>query len=87
MISAFLEFLMNGVMSFMNGFFGLFPTMPDNIQQLRQMLGLDMVETVFGWVNYFLPLDIASSIVALWSAAIMAYVALKLGIKYTKAVV
>lgn len=82
MIAQFLDFLIGGVFDFLGGFFGLFPQMPDMTTGIRDMLGLELVSEVFGWVNYFLPLDIASSIVGLWSVAIMAYVGLKLAIKY-----
>lgn len=87
MLTSFFDMLFGYVFDFLNGFFGLFPTMPINTQTVSDMLNLPLVATVFGWVNYFLPLDIASSIVALWTVAIMAYVGLKLAMRYSKELV
>lgn len=87
MIGDFFNMLLGGIFDFFNGFFGIFPQMPTDLDRLRQMLGLDLASTVFGWVNWFLPLDIASSIVAIWSVAIMAYVGLKISLKYTSKII
>lgn len=87
MLTSFFDMLFGYVFDFLNGFFGLFPTMPIDAQTVSDMLNLPLVATVFSWVNYFLPLDIASSIVALWTVAIMAYVGLKLAMRYSKELV
>lgn len=87
MIADFFEFLMNGVFDFFQGFFGLFPSMPFSAEDLSEMMGLNIVSQVLGWVNYFLPLDVASAILALWAAAMMAYIGLKLSIKYSEKIV
>ena len=83
MISEFLNFLASSVFDFLEGFFSLLPAMPFTSTDLQSMLNTSLVAQVMGWVNYFLPLDIASSILALWATAMMAYVGLKLSIKYT----
>lgn len=87
MIADFFEFLLNGVFGFFEGFFSIFPEMPFDAEDLSQMMNLGMVSDVMGWVNYFLPLDIAAAIVALWSTAMMAYVGLKLALRYTGEIV
>lgn len=87
MLASFFETLFGYVFDFLNGFFGLLPVMPIDNQSISSMLNLPLMQTVFGWVNYFLPLDIASSIVALWTVGIMAYVGLKLAIRYSKELV
>ena len=83
MIGDFLDMLASTIFDFLEGFFGLLPQMPFTANDLQSYLNVEMVSTVMGWVNWFLPLDVASSIVALWSTAMMAYVGLKLSIKYT----
>ena len=87
MIADFFECLMNGVFDFLDGLFGILPQMPFDGAQIGQWLGLSELSTVLGWVNFFLPLDVASSIVAVWSAAVMAYVGIKLAMKYTGEIV
>ena len=87
MLTSFFDMLFGYVFDFLNGFFSIFPKMPVDTQMISDMLNLPLVATVFGWVNYFLPLDIASSIVALWTIAIMSYVGLKLAMRYSKELV
>ena len=87
MIADFLEFLANGVFDFLNGFFGLFPQMPVTGDEVEQMGSITLVQDVVGWVNYFLPIDIAAGILALWATAMMAYVGFKLAIKYSEKIV
>lgn len=84
MLISFFEMLANYVFDFLESFFAIFPPMPFDTTIISETLNLPLVATVFGWVNYFLPLDVASSIVALWTTAIMAYVGLKLAFKYSK---
>lgn len=83
MIASFFDFLLNGVFDFMAGLFGLLPRMPFSANDVRNLLGVDIVNTALGWANYFLPLDIAAGILALWSTGMMAYVGIKLAMKYT----
>lgn len=87
MIADFFEFLLNGVFDFLNGVLGILPHMPFDASQIQSWLHLSEVSTVMGWINYFLPLDVASSIVALWATALMAYVGVKLALKYTGEIV
>lgn len=83
MIASFFDFLLNGVFDFMTGLFGLLPRMPFSVNDVRAFLGIDIVNTALGWANYFLPLDVAAGILALWSTGMMAYVGIKLAMKYT----
>lgn len=87
MLTSYFEMLFGYIFDFLNLLFQIFPPMPIDNDAIAQSLNLPMVATVFGWVNYFLPLDVASSIVALWSVGIMAYVGIKLAIRYSKELV
>lgn len=87
MISDFLDFLIGGVFDLLSGILGIFPQMPFTSDDLQQYMNVDLVSSVYGWINYFLPLDIASSIVALWATAMMAYIGIKMAIKYSVDVV
>lgn len=87
MIADFLEFLSNGIFDFLEGFFGLLPAMPFSADDLTDMMGFQIISNVLSWVNYFLPLDIAASMIALWCTALMAYVGLKLSIKYSEKII
>ena len=88
MIADFLNFLANGIFDFLEGFFGLLPQMPITADDIGDMIeGSNIVSTSLGWMNYFLPLDVAASLVALWCTAMMAYVGLKLAIKYSEKIV
>ena len=87
MIGEFFNFLTNGVFGMINGLLGIFPTMPVNADQLVRLSGVELVGTVLGWVNWFLPLDIASAIIALWSVAMMTYLAIKMAIRYSNEVI
>lgn len=83
MITTFINFLVSSVYDFLHGVLGLFPQMPDSINIVRDLFGIEIVAQVYGWVNWFLPLDIASTIVGVWCTAIMAYVGIKLAIRYS----
>lgn len=87
MIGDFLDFLIGGIFDLLHGIFGIFPQMPFGADELSEMMGLDIVATVFGWINYFIPLDVASSITALWATAMMAYIGIKLAIKYSTEII
>lgn len=87
MISDFFGFLIGGVFDFLSGLFGILPQMPFSADDVRAFLGVEIVDQALGWANYFLPLDIAAGILALWSTAMMAYVGVKLAMKYTGEIV
>lgn len=87
MIGDFLDFLIGGVFDLLHGLLGIFPQMPFGSEDVADLMAFDIVGEVYGWINYFLPLDIASSIVALWSAGMMAYIGVKLAIKYSTEVI
>lgn len=87
MLTDFFDMLFGWVFEFLAGFFSLFPPMPIGNASISQFLSLPLVNTVFDWVNYFLPLDVASSIVAVWSAGMMAYVGIKLAMRYSNELV
>lgn len=83
MIADFLDMLVGGIFDFLGGFFSIFPQMPVSANDLNAYMDGGIVTTVLSWMNYFLPLDVASGIVALWATGMMAYVGLKLAMKYT----
>lgn len=87
MIASFLDFLANGIFSFLDGFFSILPQMPISVSDLESLRSLQIVNTVLSWVNYFIPLSAASAIVALWATSMMAYIGIKLAMKYTGEVV
>lgn len=87
MIANFLDFLAQNVFGFINGLLGIFPQMPDTTEQLQTMSDVEIVGKVLSWVNWFLPLDIAASIIALWAVAMMAYLGIKMAMKYTGEIV
>ena len=83
MIGDFFDFLGNSIFDFFNGLLGIFPQMPVNTDELANLAGTRIVGQVLSWVNWFLPLDIASSILALWSVAMMTYLGIKMAMRYT----
>ena len=87
MIASFLDFLADNVFGFINGILGIFPSMPVNTDELTTLSGFDIVGKVLSWVNWFLPLDIAASIIALWAVAMMTYLGIKMAMRYTGEIV
>lgn len=85
MIGQFFDYLLSGVFDFVGGIIGILPKFPmDDIQDALNAVGA--VETVLSWVNWFLPIDIASTIIAIWTTSMMAYITIKLGFKYANIV-
>lgn len=87
MIGEFFNFLAESVFGFINGLLGIFPEMTVNTDEIARLAGVDVVANVLGWVNWFLPLDIASSILALWAVAMGTYLAIKMAMRYTGEIV
>lgn len=87
MIGEFFNFLADSVFGFINGLLGIFPEMTVNTDEIARLAGVDVVANVLGWVNWFLPLDIASSILALWAVAMGTYLAIKMAMRYTGEIV
>lgn len=82
MLTGFLDFLANGVFNLLQGLLGLFPQMPFGVQNFEQFASDNLFLTVMGWVNYFLPIQEATTIIALWAGGMMAYIAIKVPAKY-----
>lgn len=87
MIGNFFNFLANSVFDFINGLLGIFPKTPDVMQNVEQLSGVQTVATVLKWVNWLLPLDIASAMIALWAVAMFSYLGVKMALKYTGEIV
>lgn len=87
MIASFLDFLSDSVFGFINGLLNIFPSMPVDTEQLSTLSGFQIVGDVLSWVNWFLPLDIAASIIALWAVAMMTYLGIKMAMRYTGEIV
>lgn len=83
MIGDFLEFLTGGIFDFLNGLLGIFPRAEIDADVLEQFTGAGITGEVLSWVNYFLPLDIAAAIVALWATGMIAYLGIKMALRYT----
>lgn len=85
MFAQFLDFLIGGVFDFLGSFIGILPHMPmSDIQGAITTAGT--VQTVLAWINWFLPVDIAATIITVWCTSMMAYVVAKLGFKYASMV-
>lgn len=83
MIGDFFTFLVGGVFDFLSGMFGILPQMPIGTDDLTAITGNEILTTGLAWANYFLPLGWAASTVALWATGMMAYLGIKLAIKYS----
>lgn len=83
MIADFLEFLAGGIFDFLNGLLGIFPPMTIDADVLTNYTGSGNVTGVLQWVNYFLPLDVAITLLGLWAVAMITYLGIKMAMKYT----
>lgn len=83
MIGDFFDFLGDNIFGFLNGILGIFPEMPIDTDQISSLAGTQIVGKVLGWVNWFLPLDVASVMLALWSTAMLTYLGIKMAMRYT----
>lgn len=84
MISEFLEMMTDVVFDLLNKIFGIFPAMPFNIGSLEDQITNNIIYKSLQWMNYFLPIDMMLGTLALWSTAMMAYIGMKLAIKYSQ---
>ena len=84
MIAGFLNFLAGGVFSVLNMILDFFPSMPIDLEDLDELFGTNVVVEILSWVNYFVPVSVCCGIVALWATGMMAYVGLKMAIKYSE---
>ena len=83
MIGDFFDFLGDSIFGFLNGLIGIFPEMPVDTEQIENLASTQIVGNVLGWVNWFLPLDVAAVIFGLWSAAMLTYLGIKMAMRYT----
>lgn len=83
MISDFFEFLSSGVFTFLNGLLSIFPQSNIDPDVISQYMGVGITSEVLSWVNYFLPLDVAAAIIALWATGMIAYLGIKMAMRYT----
>lgn len=80
-------FLLDGVMAFLDGMLSTLPTLPPEILgALDGFTGVSIVVEVLAWVNWFLPLSTASVVIALWGTAMMAYLGIKMAIRYSEGI-
>lgn len=85
LFAQFLDFLIGGVFDFLGSFIGILPHFPmSDIKDAIDAYGA--IEDVLCWVNWFLPVDIAATIITVWCTSMMAYVVAKLGFKYASMV-
>lgn len=82
MLVNFIEMLAGTVFSVLETLFGFLPQMPFGVSDLDSYMNDSLLVTVLSWMNYFLPLQPAATIVAVWSTAMLAYIGVKLSIKY-----
>lgn len=81
MITDFLNMLGGAVFDFLDGLLGIFPAANVQVQDFLTATG--MTAQMLGWINWFLPLDIASSILALWAVSMLAYLGIKMAMRYS----
>ena len=84
MIVQFFDMLAGTVFSVLNFVIVSLPSMPFGTSDLNSYMSNNMVLTVISWVNYFIPVQAATAIVAAWATAMTTYVGVKLSIKYAK---
>ena len=84
MISEFLQMMSDVVFDLLNKIFGIFPQMPFDISNLEEQITNNIIYKAIQWMNYFLPVDMMLGTLALWSTAMMAYIGMKLAIKYSE---
>lgn len=82
MLVKFIEMLGGAVFNVIETLFGFLPQMPFGVNDLGNWANDSLIVTVLRWMNYFLPLQPAAALVAVWSTAMLAYVGVKLSIKY-----
>lgn len=83
MLANFFAFLSSSVFNFADFIVGLLPHMPLSTSQVEAYMSDSIVMNALSWVNWFLPLDIASSIIGLWGVAMMSYVGVRLAMRFT----
>lgn len=83
MISDFLEMLAGTVFSLITKLFSVLPAMPFTTDDITQYMEDNLVVQALAWFNWLFPVDVAAAIIGLWSTAMLAYVGLKLAIKYS----
>lgn len=86
MIAQFLNFLSDSVFDLLGTLLGvLAPASALNYQsQIYALMDNELVSTVLSWVNYFLPLGMASTVITAWGVVMIGYIAFKLVMSYGK---
>lgn len=82
MLVNFLNMLGGAAFDLIGKLFSILPAMPDSLSNVQQYMNDSLVGKVLAWVNWFLPLDVAGGIVAVWAAGMMAYVTFQVVSKY-----
>lgn len=82
MVAQFLDMLTGAAFSLLNMFLGLLPSMPFSANDLNAYMQSNIVVTVLGWMNYFLPIGTATAIISAWAVAMMSYVGVKIAMLY-----
>lgn len=83
MIADFFEMLSGVVFSVLNSIFDLLPVMPYGVSDLQAYMSDSIVGTMLSWMNYFLPIVPATAMISLWATGMMAYIGIKLAMKYS----
>lgn len=83
MIVNIIEMIAGAVFDFLNTIFGLLPEMPFGPDDLEIFQNDSIVMQALGWLNWLLPVQMAAGVVALWATAMLAYIGVKLSIKYS----
>ena len=86
MIAAFLNFLGAGVFNLIDMILGFLPTATFSISDFEFLINDILVLHVLGWVNFFVPVSICTTIIGAWSVGMIGYIVLKMSLKYTKMV-
>lgn len=82
MIVKFIEMLAGAVFDVIGTVFSFLPQMPFGTNDLQQYMNDSLVVKVIQWMNFFLPLDVATAVISVWAAAMMTFIGVKLAVKY-----
>lgn len=79
MFADFLDFLVGGAFDFVEFFLGLLPQSPLNeiVTTIDGNITGNLIQEVLNWVNWFLPLDTAGTILFVWTTALLVYISIK----------
>lgn len=85
MLAGFIDFLGSSVFNLIGLVLSVLPVMPDLSEYLADLGSNPIVSSVLGFVNYFLPIQTAVTIVSAWAGGMIIYIAVKQAVKFTRA--